>query len=329
MAMTLEEAANILNVSINATKREIKRAYRKLCMRWHPDKNPDNVETANKKMQLINSAYNLMYSQNPGRNTTPTTQTTQRASRPNTGHKTYYSNSQTHGHKHEYTYRHTYEQAYEDVYNHQYSHPDPEIQLIFQKVRDYLTQLKEKLAHAEQNVNDLFKKYLIAQYVVSEEERNGKEGTPEFQVKYDNFIKICKEYRKSITDKCNIDYEITLTEKIYSILSERDIRFVQLQSDIYKTWEDYKQLKIKHVQMEQQASAAFQKHWAASNAAAMEPKDSPNYQAKQDYSDKLLREYFQMVSAANKCNDEKIKKRETLDNLQQQFYSQRQHQRQH
>ena len=69
--------------------------------------------------------------------------------------------------------------------------------------------------------------------------------------------------------------------------------------------------------------------WAASNAAAMEPKDSPNYQAKQDYSDKLLREYFQMVSAANKCNDEKIKKRETLDNLQQQFYSQRQHQRQH
>lgn len=99
MAMTLEEAANILNVSINATKQKIKRACRKLCMRWHPDKNQDNVETANKNMQLINSAYNLMSSQNPGRDTTHTTQTTQRASRPNTGHKTYYSNSQTHGQK--------------------------------------------------------------------------------------------------------------------------------------------------------------------------------------------------------------------------------------
>ena len=33
---------DILNVAKEATEKEIKKAYRKLSLKWHPDKNPDN-----------------------------------------------------------------------------------------------------------------------------------------------------------------------------------------------------------------------------------------------------------------------------------------------
>jgi len=38
----------------------IKKAYRKLAMKWHPDKNPDNAEEANKKFVEINTAYETL-----------------------------------------------------------------------------------------------------------------------------------------------------------------------------------------------------------------------------------------------------------------------------
>ncbi|KAK2720738.1 hypothetical protein QYM36_004578 [Artemia franciscana] len=44
----------------NEIKAEIKRAYRCLAMRWHPDKNPDNQEEATIRFQEISNAYEVL-----------------------------------------------------------------------------------------------------------------------------------------------------------------------------------------------------------------------------------------------------------------------------
>jgi len=50
---------NILEVSENATQDEIKKSYRKLSLKWHPDKNPGNFEAVD-KFQKINEAYETL-----------------------------------------------------------------------------------------------------------------------------------------------------------------------------------------------------------------------------------------------------------------------------
>ena len=50
----------ILGVSRNATKKEIKKAYYTMAMKWHPDKNPDKVEQATEMMKKINAAYSIL-----------------------------------------------------------------------------------------------------------------------------------------------------------------------------------------------------------------------------------------------------------------------------
>jgi DnaJ-class molecular chaperone len=54
-----ENYYNILGVSDNATKEEIKKAYRSLQMKWHPDKNPGSQESINMTQQ-INQAYETL-----------------------------------------------------------------------------------------------------------------------------------------------------------------------------------------------------------------------------------------------------------------------------
>ncbi len=49
----------ILGVSRNATQEEIKSAFRKLAMKYHPDKNPGNKE-AEAKFKEINEAYEVL-----------------------------------------------------------------------------------------------------------------------------------------------------------------------------------------------------------------------------------------------------------------------------
>lgn len=51
----------ILEISDNSTFEEIKASYRKLCKKWHPDRNPSDEATA--KMQLIIEAYQILHNE--------------------------------------------------------------------------------------------------------------------------------------------------------------------------------------------------------------------------------------------------------------------------
>ena len=51
---------DILGVTKSADGSEIKKAYRKLASKWHPDKNPKNVEEATEKFKEISQAYNIL-----------------------------------------------------------------------------------------------------------------------------------------------------------------------------------------------------------------------------------------------------------------------------
>jgi DnaJ-class molecular chaperone len=50
----------ILEVPFTATKEEIKKAYRRMMIKWHPDKNPHNQEEATRMAKKINAAYSII-----------------------------------------------------------------------------------------------------------------------------------------------------------------------------------------------------------------------------------------------------------------------------
>jgi DnaJ-class molecular chaperone len=51
---------DILGLSKNATEDEIKKSYKKLVLKWHPDKNPLNKEEAESKFKEISEAYQVL-----------------------------------------------------------------------------------------------------------------------------------------------------------------------------------------------------------------------------------------------------------------------------
>ena len=48
----------VLGVGRSASEQEISKAYKKLAIKWHPDKNPDEDTTA--RFQEINEAYQCL-----------------------------------------------------------------------------------------------------------------------------------------------------------------------------------------------------------------------------------------------------------------------------
>jgi len=51
---------DILDVSQDSDIDTIKKAYRRLAVKWHPDKNPNNIEEATKKFKDISEAYQIL-----------------------------------------------------------------------------------------------------------------------------------------------------------------------------------------------------------------------------------------------------------------------------
>ncbi|KAF5726215.1 DnaJ heat shock family protein [Tripterygium wilfordii] len=51
---------NILKVNKNATDDDLKKSYRRLAMKWHPDKNPNDKKEAEAKFKQISEAYEVL-----------------------------------------------------------------------------------------------------------------------------------------------------------------------------------------------------------------------------------------------------------------------------
>ena len=57
--MEYKDYYKILGVERKASEEEVKRAYRKLALKYHPDHNPDNKQ-AEDKFKEINEAYQVL-----------------------------------------------------------------------------------------------------------------------------------------------------------------------------------------------------------------------------------------------------------------------------
>ena len=57
--MSKRDYCDVLGVSKSANKDELKKAYRKLAMKYHPDRNPDDSQAA-EKFKELSEAYEIL-----------------------------------------------------------------------------------------------------------------------------------------------------------------------------------------------------------------------------------------------------------------------------
>ena len=50
----------VLGVPLNASDDDLKKSYRKLALKWHPNKNLDNLDEAKREFQFIQAAYEVL-----------------------------------------------------------------------------------------------------------------------------------------------------------------------------------------------------------------------------------------------------------------------------
>lgn len=58
--MSIKTYYDILSVLPNATQEEIKKSYRVLALKYHPDKNLNDIESATKTFNSIQEAYDVL-----------------------------------------------------------------------------------------------------------------------------------------------------------------------------------------------------------------------------------------------------------------------------
>src|SRR5687768_2643154 len=59
-SQTRRDFYEVLALSRTATQEEIKSAYRKAALKWHPDRNPDKKEAAEAKFREASEAYSVL-----------------------------------------------------------------------------------------------------------------------------------------------------------------------------------------------------------------------------------------------------------------------------
>ena len=57
--MSKKDYYDVLGVTKSAGKDELKKAYRKLAMKYHPDRNPDDAQAA-EKFKELSEAYEIL-----------------------------------------------------------------------------------------------------------------------------------------------------------------------------------------------------------------------------------------------------------------------------
>lgn len=63
----MRDPYTVLGVPRTATNDEIKKAYRSLCRKYHPDANPDNPKAAEEKFKEVGEAYRTIMDQRSGK----------------------------------------------------------------------------------------------------------------------------------------------------------------------------------------------------------------------------------------------------------------------
>ena len=58
--MSKKDYYEVLGVNKDASEDEIRRAYKKLAVKWHPDKHPDNKKEAEERFKEISEAYSVL-----------------------------------------------------------------------------------------------------------------------------------------------------------------------------------------------------------------------------------------------------------------------------